>query len=209
MKYITKNKEPIEFTEWKGNDKMYKRGKPNWNRLTSSERDIIREALKKEQGEICCYCESELLVDDYHIEHLKPKAKNKYPELQLEYDNLLCSCQLEIQKGEPRHCGNSKGSWFDDKLLISPLNPSCESKFKYTYDGHIKPEINNDIKAKTTIERLELDIEKLVDMREKAIEPFLDDTLNADELKKFTEIYLTKQGDKFNPFYSTIKYLFE
>ncbi|MEN8219842.1 MAG: hypothetical protein ABFS56_26535 [Pseudomonadota bacterium] len=59
------------------------------------------------------------------IEHFRPQKQ--YPELKLEYNNLLCSCQFELQKTEPRHCGNAKGSWFDENLTISPLEPSCES----------------------------------------------------------------------------------
>ena len=46
-------------------------------------------------------------------------------------------------------------------------------------------------------------------MREKAIEPFLDETLTSEELQLFVEKYLEEENGKFNPFYTTIKFLFE
>lgn len=206
MKHINKNTEPIEFTEWK--KQANEDWQPTFENLSGNEKKAVYKSLKKEQGYICCYCERELLNNDFHIEHFKPKDKNKFPELELEYSNLLCSCQNNLKKGDPRHCGNLKENWFNEELLISPLELTCESKFKYTFDGHIKANIKDDIKAKTTIEKLGLDIGKLVDMREKAIEPFLDETLSEDDLEKFTKSFLTKENDKFNPFYTTIEYLF-
>jgi len=212
MKHILKGSEPLEFTNWKKQDKMFQRGNPKWNRVPSSIKDNIRASLKEEQGYICCYCERKINESDYHIEHFKPKDRNRFPELQLSFDNLICSCQLELEKGEPRHCGNSKGSWFDDELLISPLDSNCEAQFIYTGDGHIKPSDNNSSSAVTTIEKLNLDIDKLVDLRRKAIEPFIDENLNDDDLRNFVNGYLAEKEDnsgKYNEFFTTIKYLFE
>ena len=211
MKHIVKNQEPQEFIDWKRKDKMFQRGKPNWNRVTKQIRDIIRTSLDKEQGYICCYCERRISENDHHVEHLKPKDRNKFPELQLDYNNLLCSCQLELEKGEPRHCGNSKGSWFDETLLISPLDPSCEDQFIYSYDGHIYPSDESNLAAKTTIDKLKLDIDKLVDLRKKTIEPFIDENLNDVELRTFVEGYLVDKENndgKYNEFFTTIKFLF-
>jgi uncharacterized protein (TIGR02646 family) len=208
MKHIVKVEEPVEFLEWKKKDKMFLRGKPNWDRLHTNIKEILREVICKEQGYICCYCERELNENDYHLEHLKPKDKNKFPEIQLEYNNLLCSCQLELEKGEPRHCGNSKGSWFQEENFISPLSLDCEGKFKYTIDGHIEAANELDDAAIITIEKLKLGIDKLNKMREKAIEPFIDDILSPQELNDFVTEYLVEKDGKYNPFYSTIKYLF-
>lgn len=190
---------------------MFLRGKPNWDRLSSNIKDILREEICKEQGYICCYCERRLAEKDFHIEHLMPKDRNKFPERQLDYDNLLCSCQLELEKGEPRHCGNSKGSWFQENNFVSPLNPDCEKKFKYTFDGYIEPVDENDEPTITTIEKLRLGIDKLNKLREKAIEPFIEIPLSDKELKKLVTGYLrnkTINGGKYNEFYTTIKFLF-
>ena len=153
MKYIVKESEPLEFTNWKKQDKMFQRGNPKWNRVPSSVKDNIRESLKKEQGYICCYCERKLRNNDYHIEHFKPK--DKFSALQLDYSNLICSCQLELEKGEPRHCGNSKENYI---IPITPLMKNCENKFKYTVDGQIQ---YTDEDSNVTIQTLNLDIDKL------------------------------------------------
>ncbi|MCD4817788.1 MAG: TIGR02646 family protein [Candidatus Cloacimonetes bacterium] len=217
MKYIVKNNEPQSLIDWKKNDKMFQRGKPDWKRFKHSKnkkiQDELIESLKKEQGYICCYCERELIVGNCHIEHLKPKATNKYPELQLEYNNLLCSCQLEIDKGEPRHCGNSKGSWYDDDLLISPLDADCEIKFKYFGDGNID-HINK--ASEQTIIHLQLGIDKLIALRKGVIDTFIfvdpvtkNELLNDEDRKEYTKQYLQIVNGKVNEFYTTIKYLFE
>lgn len=137
MKYIVKQGEPESFTVWKS--KANEDWKPSYGNIDKQERIDLFDSLVKEQGYICCYCERELKEGDCHIEHFKPKDKNKFPELELEYNNLFCSCQVNLKKGEPLHCGNSKGNWFDMNLLISPLDLNCESKFKYTHDGQILP----------------------------------------------------------------------
>ena len=128
MKQIVKDDEPRDFAQWKAGDKMAHR--PNWNRVPAPVRQSIHASLMREQGFICCYCESSLSGDDSHIEHFRPRERS--PELQLDYQNLHCSCQREGAKGEPRHCGHLKGSWFDEELLISPLEEGCERRFRYT-----------------------------------------------------------------------------
>ena len=209
MKYIVKNQEPQDFINWK--KQANEDWQPTYNNLQNPQKEIVFQSLLEEQGYICCYCERELRNNDYHIEHFKPKDQNLFPELQLEYSNLLCSCQRNTQQGEPLHCGNAKGNWFDDNLLISPLNPDCEQQFIFTADGHIYLSNKSNIAAKTTIEKLQLDIDKLIDLRKKAIEPFIDENLNDDELKNFVNGYLIEKENnngKYNEFYTAIKYLF-
>jgi uncharacterized protein (TIGR02646 family) len=209
MKYFEKEREPQQFTDWKLNDKMYQRGNPKWNRLPGSIKEILRECICKEQGYICCYCERKLKPGDLHLEHFEPRKH--YPLRQLEYDNIYCSCQLEIGEGAPRHCGNSKGSWFNKELLVSPLDSTCESKFKYTHDGQILPVCENDNQSVETINRLQLNIDKLQNLRKAAIEPFLDEELSQEDLELFVQEYLVEKdnnGGHYNEFYTTIKYLF-
>jgi uncharacterized protein (TIGR02646 family) len=210
MKYIIKWPEPAEFTNWKNlvNDNW----KPTYDALRGDEKRALTNALKNEQGYICCYCERRIEGNDFHIEHLKPQGENLFPENQLDYDNLLCSCQREVERGEPIHCGNSKGSWYDDHLLISPLSPDCEEKFKYTFDGYIEPATNDDFTARSTIDKLKLKIDKLNTLRRKAIEPFIDEELTETDLQNFKRGYLIDKAEnegKFNEFYTTIKYLFD
>jgi uncharacterized protein (TIGR02646 family) len=156
---------------------------------------------------ICCYCEQRLDPDDSHVEHFRPQSK--FPLNSLDFDNLLCSCQDQIKKGEPRHCGNLKDNWFDPALLISPLDPKCETSFKFTADGYIQPRHEQDQAAITTITKLGLDIPALRALRRQAIEPFLDESLSVEEFNLFVQKYLLPSSSgEFNPFWSSIHYLF-
>ena len=195
MKHIVKDDEPLEFTEWKAGDKMAHR--PNWNRVPPPIRTSIHQALMREQGSICCYCESSISGDDSHVEHFRPRKR--YGSLQLHYENLLCSCQREGAKGEPRHCGPLKGSWFNDELLISPLEEGCERRFRFTGNGDKFPRTVGDAGAETTIRRLGLDLRKIRDLRAAAIDELRD--LSEEEVGRLLE---RRPDGGFLPFHTTI-----
>jgi uncharacterized protein (TIGR02646 family) len=128
MKHIIKQSEPIEFSEWKqqANDDW----QPTYDNLSGDVKKSVKASLMEEQGYICCYCERRLEINDSHIEHFQPQHDPVVDAL--DYSNIICSCQDRLKKGEPRHCGNLKGDWFDRTLLISPLEPSCEERFHFT-----------------------------------------------------------------------------
>jgi hypothetical protein len=122
---------------------------------------------------------------------------------------MLCSCQNQLKKGEPRHCGNLKDKWFDEQLLLSPLDPECEGRFVFTGDGYISSSQPTDKAATETVVRLGLDIPKLRSLRKSAIEPFLDDSLNEDDVNRFVSGYLQRDsGWMYGEFWTTIRYLF-
>ena len=122
MKFIQKKAEPASFANWKALESD--EWSPSYRALPGKIKKALKESLIQDQGKICCYCERRLQLDDSHIEHFQPQSS---PEVDpLDYSNLLCSCQNRLKPKEPRHCGNSKGDWFDAELLISPLNEFCE-----------------------------------------------------------------------------------
>ncbi len=170
MKHITKGAEPRELVEFKAAENSD--WKPSYDNLTNEAKTALKASLMREQGWICCYCERRLVDNDSHIEHLRPQSK--YPADQLNYDNLLCSCQEGLKRREPRHCGTAKDEWFDEMLMVSPLNPICESKFRFTADGAIYPRTDDDSAAQETVTRLQLDIPKLRDLRAAAIDALID-----------------------------------
>ena len=142
-----------------------------------------------------------------HIEHFNPQSNNAVNPL--DYANMLCFCQNQLEKGEPRHCGHLKGDWFDNQLLVSPLDPDCGGHFAYTADGKIQPAIKSDDAARMTIEKLGLNINKLNALRKKAIEPFLDENLNEQEFSQFVSGYLRKNtSEMYGEFWTTIDYIF-
>ena len=206
MKYIEKNQEPIEFSDWKAlaNDDW----QPSYDAdLSGDTKKCVKDALMEEQGYICCYCERRLTDDDSHIEHFKPQSDPLVDTL--DYANMLCSCQNRLQKGDPCHCGNLKGDWYDDLLLISPLDPDCESQFTFTGDGNIQPVSTADPAGAETIDRLGLNIPKLKALRASAIEPFLEETLDEDDMRQCVSGYLQNDHRGWSSqFWTTIRYLF-
>lgn len=196
MKYIEKDAEPASFSQWKARDRMAHR--PNWIRVPRMARDDVHESLMREQGYICCYCEASVATDDSHVEHFRPKKP--FRGLQLDYSNLHCSCQRELSRGEPRHCGHGKHCWFDSNLLVSPMEPNCEVRFRFTANGDIFPGTDNDAGARETIRRLALNLPKLRALRAAAI----------DELYGLTrtdvERLLARDPDgRFMEFHTTIR----
>ncbi len=208
MRHLVKNPEPSDFTSWKTNDKMLLRGRPNWKRLSNAPgvKQNLKRALLGEQGGPCCYCERHTTLNESHIEHFKPREKFK--TLMFDYNNLLCSCQNDLEVKEPRICGNAKGSYYDANLLISPLDTTCEKRFAYAFDGSIRPK-NNDAAAKTTIRKLNLDADKLRSWRKGVIDGFLHILSGGNSITASVDNWLSPNQDgTFNEFYTTIKYLF-
>lgn len=206
MKHIVKLREPQSFSDWKA--MANESWQPTYADLRGQIKQSVKQALMDEQGYICCYCERRLMDGDSHIEHFRPQ--NDPQADSLDYANLLCSCQAQIEKGDPRHCGNRKDDWFDEQLLISPLGSNCAVRFAYSGDGEIRPANLADHSARETIERLGLGIPKVNALRKKAIEPFLDDELSALEMRQFVSGYLQKDAQgMFGEFWTSIHYLFK
>ncbi len=205
MKHITKQPEPRALSGWKALANT--NWQPTYADLSGETKKAVKQALMKEQGYLCCYCERRLTENDSHIEHFRPQSEPSANPL--DYTNLLCSCQDQIKKGEPRHCGNLKGDWFDVQLLVSPLDSDCEMRFSHRGDGAIQPRVATDRAAMTTIKKLGLDIPKLNSLRAQAIEPFLEVGLSEEELQQFVSGYLSQDNEgRFGPFWTTICYLF-
>ena len=211
MKHIKKSQEPEKFTNWKAleNDDW----KPNWDEnFQTPEKPVVHDALLKEQGYICCYCGMRITRETSHIEHLKPRST--YPNLALEYTNLIASCQGESEEPPtvPVHCGHKKKYWYDENLMVSPLKINCAEFFKYPASGKIQPTDNLGKKAvaETTIKKLALDIDKLQKMRRVAIDAALLATegLTEIEIKLLAEGYEKLDVDgQHTPFCAAISYL--
>ncbi len=198
MKHIVKQQEPDTFGEWKTLDKMAHT--PNWNRVPRDIKRDVHLALLQEQGFLCCYCQALVNRERSHVEHFRPRYKRHYPHLQLDYTNLHGSCGRDLVKGEPRQCGSSKGSWFDEQLLVSLLDAACEDRFRFTGDGRIRPAPDDEAAAQT-IKRLALDLPKLDKRRQEVLHTYTD--LSIPELET-----LLSQPDpegRFVPFYTAVK----
>ena len=126
MRRITREETP-EF--WSKSIRKYR----NYDDLENSEagrelRGMLRRHLIMLQGGLCAYCCKEIADENSLNEHIKPRST--FPDLSLDYDNLVASCITA------NTCGSKKGNAYRE-LFISPLDEHCEDHFKYTPDGSI------------------------------------------------------------------------
>jgi uncharacterized protein (TIGR02646 family) len=211
VKHISKTNEPEVLANFKAqtNDDW----QPSYELLRGKDKQQFHHHLINEQGHICCYCGEKIVQSDSHIEHFRPQKD--YPHLELDYFNLIVSCQQKIQPKEPRHCGMGKGDWFDNELLVSPLISDCEGFFEYTVDGQILPTRNPEkaAAATETIDKLSLNINKLKATRAGAIDSIYNDPdlqlpLSDDEIDKLIHYYsCTDEEGKYQPYCQSIVYV--
>lgn len=216
MKHIQKQSTPHEMVQWK------KTPNEDWQPTFQSLRGtktgvVVKQALIKEQGALCCYCECQISEDDSHFEHFRPR--DGFAELELDYSNLLCSCIREPKRDSDLHCGHYKGNWFDEKMLISPLDSGCEHRFKYNSHGKIEPADEMDQAAITTICKLGLNCSDLLAKRKALIDVFNGagrGPLTVDDIDQFSlndqrdyakKYLLPKEDGMYNEFWTTIDYL--
>jgi uncharacterized protein (TIGR02646 family) len=225
MRYIKKSQEPPSFTQWKQQANLD--WQPTWNSFQAPQKNDVHDALLKEQGKICCYCgiaitrdRNAVAVDALgiktsisHIEHLKPRSK--YPDEALVYENLLASCQGEREENPPypyENCGTLKDEWYDEQFIVSPLNSDCASFFSFTGAGEMLPteEPEKRLAAQTTIDKLGLNISKLIAFRRKAVDGVLTgiEDLSAEELQLLAEGFnQPDQHGQLLPFCAAIAYI--
>ena len=170
MKRIYKNDEPQEILQWKSKFKNKNGRVPRYSDLNEVEnlphKIFLKNSLISEQGHICCYCCKPIDTKNSHIEHIRPKERNEYRAISLEYENLLASCQGYHDREE--NCGHSKDNAFNEELFVSPLEENCESLFEFSNRGKIKAVDGNE-RAGYTIELLNLDTEQLNAARTEAM----------------------------------------
>ena len=98
--------------------------------------------------------------------------------------------------------------------MLSPLKPDCASYFRYSGAGDILPanDPSKEITAKTTIEHLALNIDKLRKMRRIAVDAVLEaiEGLTNEEIEQLAKGYqkVDSQG-RFTPFSGAIAYFLD
>ncbi|MFY7826202.1 MAG: hypothetical protein ACOVQ4_03715 [Flectobacillus sp.] len=128
---INKGKEPQEWTA--------KYNTPDFTQYESI--PALRQALLEEQGFICAYCMRQIPVKDLSenetskIEHIK--SRSDYPDLQLEYNNMLICCPRSIDGDS--HCDKSKEH---QSISYSLFVPQLQQSIFYSSkDGTIKSSV--------------------------------------------------------------------
>ncbi len=131
----------------------------------------LKDKLLKEQGYICAYTGQEINASSSHVEHIKPKSQCDDGE-DVDYKNLV-AC-FPSNGGDKSHGYGApmKGDWWDDQKFVSPLSDDCERRFKFSWNGRVCPNLDDDKAAETTIGVLCLDNGELQNLREAQIKSF-------------------------------------
>lgn len=213
MKYIAKKEAPKEYQNY------CRRKKASYDDLREENNreiyDKLRVSLLEEQGYICCYCGCRIKLDNVTVEHLKPR--DKYKKLELDYSNLLASCdggqnkrskskKVNLSKSErdkkyPLYCNCQKG---DMEIPVTPLIDGCEERFRYDEKGKIFCK-DGDTAAANTMNILNLNNSTLKNQRKAAIESIIcrKDEIQKNKKKEIAR-YSSKQNDdgvfKYFPF---------
>ncbi|MGL6244768.1 retron system putative HNH endonuclease [Pseudomonas sp.] len=170
MRQVFKGTEPASFIQWKA--EANEDWSPTYTSLQNPEKYDLHTSLLLEQGYFCCYCARDINHSSSHIEHFRPQED--YKNLALEYQNLHASCIRKKESGSPLHCGHQKDNWFDEDEHISPLEESCEKRFRYLQTGEIQATEATDTQASKMIEILALDIAYLNNRRHEIISKLFD-----------------------------------
>lgn len=170
MRYIQKTEVPIFFID---NIKNITK----WEEYPTSKKPLKEHILKNEQNHLCVYCESKVGLNNSHIEHIKPKAQNMYPDLVFDYNNIVVSCNGNCHSEDNTHysCGHIKDNEYDDSKFLNPVMlKNIRDYFEYDIDeGKIKPSTENYNKAIYMIDTLHLNNGGLPLARKKALRIFI------------------------------------
>lgn len=160
-------------------------------------RQAVIATLLEDQGFLCAYTMQKIGSDSCHIEHFKPQCdcRKKDQELiengaqplheDIAWHNLFACYPKPPRRGEhePGYGAIQRKS---TKLDVSPLDPLCESVFKFSYDGTITSTVQT---ARDTIKTLNLKHESLREQRETKIKeiglhPRSEDPLSIEEAQE-------------------------
>lgn len=203
MKYIAKKEAPKEYQNY------CRRNKASYDDLREENNrevyDKLRVSLLEEQGYICCYCGCRITLDNVTVEHLKPR--DKYKKQELDYFNLLASCDggqnkrrknkiATLNKNErdrqyPLYCNCKKGN---SEIPVTPLIDNCEERFKYDEKGNIFCK-EGDTAAENTINILNLNNSTLKNQRQVAIKTII---WCKDEIQKNKKEEIARLSSKQN-----------
>lgn len=215
MRYIKKGKSPVNFERWKEQERP-----TSWSHLLGKKikspeygvfyysKEELRVVLLEEQNRLCCYCENMISNSPLTaiIDHLRPRLGDQKTELLFDYYNLVLSCrggQKHREKSMGLHCDSSKGN---SLIPISPLNPKCMEHIQFRLNGAA---YSHTLKGEATISILNLDCNKLINLRRNAIDGVIyNDQGRGNLISKDDanlELKKIKSGILFYPFISSIK----
>ena len=164
---------------------------------------INKEALRESTSGKCMYCECMIDHNSFaHIEHIKPKALDKFPELEFVWENHGYSCQM---------CNNEKGQKYDDDIpFIDPYNEDPEEHILF-FGAFAYAKLGSE-RGEHTINEIKLNRAGLIERRKERIDK-LNDLINAayrlknDSLRKKAFAALGKEAEKDGEYSAAVKNL--
>lgn len=120
-----------------------------------------KAALKESTSGKCMYCESHINhIDHADVEHIKPKAADKFPELEFVWDNLGYSCGV---------CNGNKGDKYDPSYPY--IDPYSEDPANHLVPfGALLKHKQGSERGQLTVDDLGLNRVDLLERRSEALE---------------------------------------
>lgn len=162
MRLIAKGREPAELVTYRQQGGARYDGDASFVAV----KQALREALVRDQGALCCYCEARVrdTADEMNIEHWEPQSWA--PSRQLDWKNLLAACKGNPGSGaDSRHCDHQKG---DEPITLDPQRERHVRTISFTANGGIRsndPALQDDIDR-----RLHLNLPRLRANRTAAVQ---------------------------------------
>lgn len=115
-----------------------------------------KSALRKASHQKCMYCESKIdHVDHAHVEHIKPKSEDKFPNLMFDWGNLGYACSV---------CNvNKSDKYFKDAPFVDPYSEPPED-YLYFF-GALMFERDGCPRGEVTIREIDLNRTELCERR--------------------------------------------
>ncbi|MCK9637517.1 MAG: TIGR02646 family protein [Methylobacter tundripaludum] len=211
MRFIDKSSRCKEFDDYVNKNSEFFSIKGGWD-LPADVKIILHNHLLKQQKGLCIYCEQQLLektgaeyLPESIIEHIRPRTKQKYPELTYICCNLSVACKKSKKKEDKNDdidfCEDRKADEYDELKFLNPTElPEIEAYFEYDIEGNIFPYRNNE-RARYMIEvALNLNHKKLNNMRKTQYDIFSE--MNIEDVEN---ILLDGNAEQLPAFYSMLK----
>jgi uncharacterized protein (TIGR02646 family) len=185
VKYIRKRGSPHAYRVWCA--AVAGTAKEDYREIPRAEKQVLLTALLAEQGALCAYTMRRIDQGSSHIEHIKPESLCRQDAVgsDLDYGNLVACFPRKGLPAKYRYGAQQKDNWWDHggALFVSPLQPVCEKRFRFDFDGTVIA-VGNDVASVTTIEVLNLNHPNLGEDRKRAIQEFVFGTGGADPLSQ-------------------------
>ena len=163
------------------------------------DKDVLREALLKEQGFICGYCMRKIENDSQamSIEHYREQCN--FPKKDLDFDNMLAVCSGYWNNDTKNTTCDTKRGSFDksqQSLTINPFDKNQMAKIQFSTTGKIS--IDDPIMQEDLDEKLNLNHDILVKNRKKAIALIMQIVEQKFRTKTLTKVFIQQQIDYYN-----------